>query len=74
VYCLVINSSNQKEYVHILNNSIVSQQNKRYILLAEQRQVIEEAREPLASVCILFMAGGSCLLLCLLSLRSDGAD
>jgi hypothetical protein len=53
VYCLVINSSNQKEYAHIPNNSIVRQQNKRYILLAEQQQVIEEAREPLASVCIL---------------------
>ena len=43
MYCLVINSSNQKEYVHIPNNSIVRQQNKRYILLAEQQQVIEEA-------------------------------
>jgi hypothetical protein len=52
----------------------VRQQNKRYVSLAEQQQVIEEALEPLSSVCILLL-WVDLVFFCVYSIaESDGAD
>ena len=39
VYCLVINSSNQKEYVHTLSNKIARQQNKDTIFNKQSNHI-----------------------------------